>query len=100
MNRFFHIATNLVSALGLILGVALFSSTEAREFVLQHGSVLVVMVLPLTILIMLLQVLLEVGGESHAGDTPALKWGYEIANEATHDQAQADNKKRLPLRWG
>ncbi len=99
MNRFFHIATNLVSALGLILGFALFSSTEAREFVLQHGSILVMMVFPFTILIMLLQILFDVGGEGHAIETQALKGGRVIANDAMRDQVHSDKKDRLPLRW-
>lgn len=99
MNRFFHIATNLVAALGLILGIALFSSAEARELVLQHGPILVAMVFPFTILIMLLQILLDVGGDSLAVETPALKWGYEISDDAARDQVHSDNQVRLPLRW-
>ena len=100
MNRFFHIATNLVSALGLILGFALLSSTDAREFVLQHGSMLVMMMFPLTVLVMFLQILFDVDGDGHAVETPALKWRHEMANEAMHDQAQSDKKNRLPRRWG
>ena len=100
MNRFFHIATNLASALGLILGFALFASTEAREFVLQHGSILVFLVFPLTVLIMLLQILLGGGRDGNVAETPAWKRGHAIANEATRDHLQSDNKDRLPLRWG
>ena len=100
MNRFFHIATNLASALGLILGFALFSSTEAREFVLQHGSILVMMVFPLTVLIMLLQILFDVDGDGHAVETLELTRGHLAASEVTRDQVHPDHHDCLPLRWG
>ena len=100
MNRFFHIATNLASALGLILGFALFASTEAREFVLQHGSILVFLVFPLTVLIMLLQILLGGGRDGNVAETPAWKRRHGIASDVTRDQVHPDHHDRLPLRWG
>jgi ABC-type proline/glycine betaine transport system permease subunit len=73
MNRFFQIATNLASVLGLILGFALVLSTEAREFVLRHGSILVAMVFPLAFLIMLLQNFSDDGRDSDTAQTPTSK---------------------------
>ena len=76
------------------------AATEAREFVLQHGSILVMMVFPLTVLIMLLQILFDVDGDGHAVETLELTRGHLAASEVTRDQVHPDHHDRLPLRWG
>lgn len=92
MNNLFHIISNLASALGLTLGFALIASTEAREFILQHGSSLVAMVFPLAIMIMLLQTSCDQRRARYPAKMPAPKRVPEIARERRQDPIQQNVK--------